>query len=235
MLNLTLKIKIKQRLNKLDSNDYDNIEDWQILEAFNKGQVSWCRRQLVGTNILKQGDEQSKRRIDDLQILLKTLVVPLANQQTYYESVAELPTDYFEFKRVNAKATADCCPDPKEMVIYLTEEANVPLLLRDHLKNPNFEWGETFMTFINNRFRIYTNGQFTLDPVTFYYYRQPTLVQFINVSDPYTGLISTTDVECEFKDDIVEVLIDEAAAIIAGDIESFNQYSRETETAEKNN
>jgi hypothetical protein len=235
MLNLTLKLKIKQRLNKLDSTDYDNIEDWQLIEAFNKGQVSWCRRQLVGTNILKQGDEQSKRRIDDLQILLKKEVITMIKYKSYYESASILPSDYFEFKRVALKATSECCPDPKDMVVYLTEEANVPLLLRDHLKNPNYKWGETFMTFINNKFRIYTNDEFSVEPVTFYYYRQPRLIEFAGVSNPYTGLVSAADVTCEFKDDIVEVLLDEAAAIIAGDIEAFNQYSRETESAEKNN
>lgn len=235
MLNLTIKIKIKQRLNKIDSQDYDNIEDWQIVEAFNKGQVSWCRRQLVGTNILKQGDEQSKRRISDLQILLKSEKIPMINHHIYYESSTTLPTDYFEFKRVNVSVSSECCPTPKDMVVYLTEEANVPILLRDHLKNPNYEWGETFMTFIDNKFRVYSNNQFTVNPVTFYYYRQPTLIQFLGVANPYTGVVSTADVECEFKDDIVELLIDEAAAILAGDIESFNQYQRELENAEKNN
>ena len=41
MLNQTLIIKLKQRLNKLSSNDFDNIENWQILEAFNKAQIEW--------------------------------------------------------------------------------------------------------------------------------------------------------------------------------------------------
>jgi len=68
--NATIQLKIQQRLNKLASNDYDNIECWQIVEAFNKGQVSWCRRQLHGLNVKQTGDEQSKRRIDDLQIIL---------------------------------------------------------------------------------------------------------------------------------------------------------------------
>lgn len=235
MLNLTIRLKVKQRLNKLDSEDYNNIEDWQIVEAFNKGQVSWCRRQLVGTNILKQGDEQSKRRISDLQILLNFKKLDMIDKQTYYESATILPDDYFEFKRVKVKSISECCPNPKLMVVYLVEEANVDILLRDKLKDPNFEWGETFMTFIDNRIRIYTNNLFTIEPVEFYYYRQPILVQFINVADPYTGLISTTDVECEFKDDIAELLIDEAASIIAGDIESGNQFSRGTETAERNN
>lgn len=235
MLNLTVKIKVKQRLNKLDSQDYDNIEDWQIVEAFNKAQVSWCRRQLVGTNILKQGDEQSKRRISDLQILLKHQIMPMANHQTYYESAGILPGDYFEFKRIQLMATSECCTDPKPMVAYLVEEANIDLLLRDTLKNPNFEWGETIMTFLGDKIRVYTNELFTVSKVDFYYYRQPILIQFVGISDPYTGIVSATDVICEFKDDIVEVLIDEAASIIAGDIESFNQYQREKENAEKDN
>ena len=53
MTNDTLRLKIKQRLNKLDSSDYDNIMPWQIIEAFNKGQSNWCRRNLVGTNVSK--------------------------------------------------------------------------------------------------------------------------------------------------------------------------------------
>lgn len=235
MLNLTLKLKIKQRLNKLDSQDYDNIEDWQIVEAFNKAQVSWCRRQLVGTNILKQGDEQSKRRISDLQILLVHQPLTMSNYQTYYESPTGLPGDYFEFKRIQLLAKSECCPNPKPMVAYLVEEANIDLLLRDNLKNPNFEWGETVMTFVGNKIRVYTNNLFTVSSVNFYYYRQPTYIQFIGISNPYTGIQSTVDVVCEFKDDIVEVLIDEAAAVIAGDIESFNQYQREQENAEKDN
>jgi hypothetical protein len=50
MLNQTIVLKVKQRLNKLDSQDYDNLETWQIIEAFNKAQVGWCRRNLHGIN-----------------------------------------------------------------------------------------------------------------------------------------------------------------------------------------
>ena len=52
-----------------------------------------------------------------------------------------------------------------------------------------------------------------------------------------TGLNQTTtlDVESEFKDDIVELIIDEAVSILAGDIESVNQSSRGTQNTERNN
>ena len=84
MLNSTIQIKIKQRLNKLDSQDYDNIECWQIVEAFNKAQVEWARRQLHGMNIMKEGDEGSTRRKDDLQVLLDRQALNLTDKEYYY-------------------------------------------------------------------------------------------------------------------------------------------------------
>ena len=62
MTNDLLQIKLRQRLNKLSSNDFDNLECWQIIEAFNKAALQWCRRQLHGMNQYKEGDEGSQRR-----------------------------------------------------------------------------------------------------------------------------------------------------------------------------
>jgi hypothetical protein len=66
----TTILKIKQRLNKLDSSDYDNIQCWQIREAINKAQLEWIRRQVHGVNLTKEGDEETRMRVDDLQPLL---------------------------------------------------------------------------------------------------------------------------------------------------------------------
>ena len=232
MLNSTIEIKIKQRLNKLDSQDYDNIECWQIVEAFNKAQVEWARRQLHGINITKEGDEGSTRRKDDLQVLLNTEALSLTDKEYYY--FGKLPEDYLQWKRVDAYAKQDCC-DKRRMTIYFAEEGNLSLLLRDKLKQPSFEWGETFATLIDGEVHVYTNEQFQLESASLTYYRQPIKIQIQDCVDPYTGIQSTQNVECEFKDDIIEVIIDEAVAIIAGDIESGNQFSRGTEAAERNN
>jgi hypothetical protein len=232
MLNSTIEIKVKQRLNKLDSQDYDNIQCWQIVEAFNKAQVEWIRRQLHGTNVFKEGDEASNRRKDDLQRLLVLENLTLGKRDLYYE--ASLPGNYLAWKRVDVYANKECC-DKRKMVVYLAEEDDLSLLLRDKSKEPSFEWGETFATLMNNGVKIYTNDKFEIPNVSLTYYRQPIRVQFLNCSDPYTGVTSTADVLCEFKDDIVELMIDDAVAIIAGDIESTNQYSRNSQSSEKNN
>ena len=232
MLNSTIEIKVKNRLNKLDSQDYDNIQCWQIVEAFNKAQVEWVRRQLHGTNVFKEGDEASNRRKDDLQRLLVLENLTLGKRDLYYE--ASLPSNYLAWKRVDVYANKECC-DKRKMVVYLAEEDDLSLLLRDKSKEPSFEWGETFATLMNNGVKIYTNDKFEIPNASLTYYRQPIRVQFLNCSDPYTGVTSTADVLCEFKDDIVELMIDDAVAIIAGDIESTNQYSRNSQSSEKNN
>lgn len=233
MDNATIQIKIKQRLNKLASQDYDNLECWHIVEAFNKGMVDWCRRNLHGNNLYKTGDEGSKRRIDDLQILLTEANLNLAKKDLYYEASA-IPSNYFEWKRVSASSKTDCC-DKRRMVIYLAEEANVDVLLRDEHKKPSFEWGETFCTLRNNTLRIYTNNEFEVPTAKLTYYRQPRRIQILNCVDPYTNQLSTVNVECEFKDDLVELFIDEAAKILAGDIESINQISIQDNSVENNN
>lgn len=234
MLNSTILIKVKNRLNKLSSNDYDNIETWQIIEAFNKAQVDWCRRNLHGTTINKEGDEQSNRRIDDLQILLTQLPITISNKQTYYESTI-FPNNYLQWKLLSASAISECCSEPKPLIIYLTEVSNVDLLLRDPNKNPNFEWGETFATLSNNTLKIYTNGLFKPVNVIFNYYRQPRKIEISGTPSPYTGIVPTVDVISEFKDDLVELIIDETVKILAGDIESMNQYQRMNQTIEQNN
>lgn len=232
MLNSTITIKLKQRLNKLDSQDYDNIECWQVVEAFNKAQVEWARRQLHGINLTKEGDEGSTRRKDDLHVLLVTDPLDITDRGIYYDG--NIPGDYLQWKRVDVLANNDCC-DKRRMTVYLAEEGNLNQLLRDKAKQPNFEWAETFATLKGNRVNIYTNNDFEIESAFLIYYRQPVKIEILGCVDPYTNVASAAEVICEFKDDIIELIIDEAASILAGDIESGNQFSRGTETAERNN
>lgn len=235
MNNTTLQLKIRQRLNKLASNDYDNIECWQIVEAFNKAQLDWCRRNLHGLNVLQEGDEQSTRRIDDLQILLTSLSMGLTVKDKYYETL-DLPTNYFQWKRITVTGKNECCND-RDFVTWLAEQGNVDVLLRDQNKKPSFEWGETFCTMKDNKVQIYTNNEFDVTKAMLTYYRLPVRIQIEGCQDPYTQTITPAGggVDCEFKDDLVELLIDETVKILAADIESFNQMQRAQQSVEGNN
>lgn len=233
MKNSVIKVKVKQRMNKLASNDYDNIMDWQIVEAFNKGMVGWCRRQIQGTNLTKTGNESTTRRVDDIQVLITPLPMQFGKKDGFYASNS-FPKDYFQWKRISAKMKADCC-EPRPAMIYLAEEANVDELLRDVNKNPNFQWAETFCTIGGNVIKIYTANKFDLEDVVLTYYRQPRRIQILGTVNPYTTTPSLEEVECEFKEDVIELLIDECVKIITGDIESITANQIAEQSVEQNN
>jgi hypothetical protein len=228
MNNNILQIKIKNRLNKLASSDYDNLECWQIAEAFNKAQIQWTRRQLRGYNQKREGDGSSRQLIDDLQFLIKSFPVRISKRDGYYET-AVLPADYLGFKGFSVKAKTECC-SARALTVYMADVSDVDTLLSDHLRKPSFEWGETFAVLMGRKARIYTDGVFELESPQLFYYRKPRNVSFLGCPDIATGALGT-DVTCEFSDDIAEILVDEAAAILAGDMEIFNQRSILKESA----
>lgn len=232
MDNNTLQIKVKERLNKLASFDYDNIECWQIAEAFNKAQIEWVRRQIDPTATSADSDESSKMQIDDIQPLLLSEQITASKKDGYYETQL-LPDDYLYFKRVSIGAKTNCCPT-RSMVVFLEEAANVDVLLKDEFTKPSLEWGETFCTLQSNRIRIYTNNEFEVESPTLTYYRKPREVKFLNCVDVATGDAITTEATCEFKDDVAEVILDSAVAILAADMEAMNQYTRGKTEAQTN-
>lgn len=231
MTNALIQIKIKQRLNKLASLDFDNLECWQIQEAFNKAQLEWVRRMVYGMNLRRESSEQTTGLIDDLRVLLTSKDLTSVDKGIFYEG--QLPQDYLYYVRVDTMAKSECCPE-RRMTVYEVEEANMGILLTSDTKGPSFEWAETLSTLVGDKVRVYTNDEFDITAMTLVYYRRPRDVKFNGCVDPSTGQAIGADVTCEFKDDITEILVDEAAAILAGDIESMNQYQRETQNAQRN-
>lgn len=233
MTNELLQIKIKQRLNKGDSEDYDNILCWQFQEAFNKAQREWVRKQLEGNNLRKEGRESSSQKMADLQQLLTTWKSNFVDRGLYFES-CDFPEDYMVFARISAYAESSCCP-ARRLTIYQAQESDIDILLKDVNKNPNFEWAETFSTYFDNKVRIYTDNKFTIVNPEVIYYRQPIPIQILGCTNTETGLLSTVNVECEFTDTVTELIISDAASILAGDLENQFQHQRNLQDEQNNN
>lgn len=219
MTNDTIFIKAQERLNKLASYDMDNLEAWQVVEAFNKAQLEFAAKWI-------EYAEKDKQRIEWLQLLLKQEVISGSNNELYYETI-KIPSDFLAFKRVDILASNPNCSNSRSIVAYLTEEANIGVKLKNPLENPSWEWGETLTTLIGNRIRVYTDSKFKVDKLTFTYYRNPTPIAKSGAADlSKAGLITYKEQECEFQDSIVEKIIDRACAILSGDMEDFNQTQR---------
>jgi hypothetical protein len=231
MTNAELQIKIKERLNKLASMDYDNLECWQIVEAFNKAQLEWFRRQIGGMNLEHHGDGSSKLNYDDTQKMVKTVPLIGINYSDSFVSESH-PGDYLYYSSMFVMGKNSCCPE-RNIIVYMVDKADLYVILRDANKKPSFEWGETVAIMADDKFTIYTNGEFEVTSLDLTYYRKPIPVSFGGCIDITTGQ-ATIDVPCEFKDDIAEIIVDNAVAILAADIESFNQYTRATNSANQN-
>jgi hypothetical protein len=231
MTNAALQIKVKQRLNKLASLDYDNIQCWQIQEAFNKAQYEWTRRQVRGVNIKKEGAEQSTVLTDDLQRLMTHVGLTMTPGDIFDSSA--LPSNYLYYVRTDVFAKSKCCPE-RRMTVYEVEESNISVILNTDDKKPSFEWAETVSTLMNNTLKVYTNGEFNITQCHLIYFRKPREVQFNGCVDVSTGVTFTADQTCEFNDDVAEILVDQAVAILAGDIADTLQYQREQQAVQSN-
>jgi hypothetical protein len=209
--------KIDIRLNKGASGDYDNLWDYQKKEAFNKAVLEWVRRQKRGKNATQEGDEETDTRVDDLQVLLKKERLIIRQKDNFVET-ERIPEDYLFYKRLDVTAEKDNCQLP--LTSYLREEANVNMLR--HI--PSFKFEETFHTISTNKIKAYHFKQFDIKKVDLIYYRLPKKYDFRKL-----------DQVIEFKDDVCELIVDEACKIIASDIESVNQKILAQERAEFNN
>lgn len=237
MTNQLLQAKLEQRTNKLSSTDYGNIEPWMKSEAVNKAQMEWVRRQLEGINQEKVGNEGSIRRIDDLQQLLVTWPGSFAPQSNnlYWQSTA-WPVNYMEWCRIDASCQDSCktCPPRRFKDIFMGNEADVNQYLSNVDTAPNYAWATTFATIANNSFKIWSNNKFDIVNPLVSFYRVPNTIVFIGSLDPYTNTISAVDIPCEFPDNITEIIIDLAAAILSMDIDDNQKNSQLVQRAEHN-
>lgn len=216
--------RIKQRLQKQDTNFNSNFLDEEYEDALKSGLDSWLRRQHHGGNQYKEGDEQSEQRVDDLQVLLKDKKISVNNHEIYAET-AKFPSDYRYYKRLTPIVSKDNC---KRVHIksYFVEESNVDDFLKDWTFSPSFDFEETFHTMLSNKFRVYHNGDFTVDEVILTYYRNPQHISCLK---------RDYDTVWEWKDDVAEVIINEAVKILAGDIENVNVYEIANKKVEEDN
>lgn len=226
----TAVIKLRLRLNKSHSSDYDNILDWAAVEAINKAAIEYTRRNLKGNNPQKESAEETLSTLEDLNFLLTPITLKGRNNKLFFES-SPLPSNYLRYSRIIPMGNNGKCFN-QQFKPMLVEEANIPEMLMDWSFKPDFEWRHVLMTRVGQKIRIYTNEDFIVDDINLLYYRYPKKMDI----EGYTHEDGTdsTNVDLEFKDDIAEIIIDEAAAIIAGDIESINQAQITKERATTN-
>ena len=216
-------LKVKQRVNKKDTQDYDNIPVFEIIKDFNKAQLSVLNRLYGANNNYKQGFEATRKRVEDFKYLLTDdpLRLSVTRKKGYYLT-EELPDNYFRYVRSTTTASNPYCK-LKELFNYQGEESNINTILGNENMNPNFEWGETVVTLVKNKIKIYTQDKFSVIHLDLTYLRKPKEVDI----QGYIKLDGTpsVNIDPELPEDVIEMCIDETARIIQGDIQ--NQFGNQ--------
>lgn len=189
-------LQFLQLVNRNATNNNVNVDQYRFVRLFNFAQNRYVRY------ILNKRNDDSIR---DIQILLvpEQTLVPAESTENY--SSFSLPTDFFDFANVKAKAKTECC-ETDSMLIYEVKSEDVEEKLNDEYSLPSFDWRETFGFLSENNFLVYKKD-FEIEELFLTYYRYPRQIDlegYIKIED---GITPSTDIDPEFDDKIVEKIL----------------------------
>lgn len=201
----SLLYKIDQKLNKLSSNEHQQIQLEDKILALNEAQVKLVKLKMDGT-------DKTRRRQEDLQALVvENLPLPLAiadaSLNRWAASVKDLEKPYMSYRDGYVIASKGICRDRRLWINNdLVKHGDIQFLLNNVHYRPSFEYQETFNTLADNEISIYTDGTFTPSTLHLTYTRYP-------VEMDKAGYIKldgspSMDVDCELAPHLEDELLD---------------------------
>ena len=218
----SLLYKIDQKLNKLSTNEHQQIQLEDKILALNEAQIKLIKQKIDGESTISGlGLDAFKKRYDDLQKLVESyhnhaLSLELVDTKLnkWSASLADLSPAYMFYIDSYILADKDKC---KDRVIWvnrdLLKHGDISLLLNNTHYKPSFEYQETFNTISSDQISIYTDGTFTPTKLYIAYMRYP---KYIDKSG-YVKLDGTdsADQDCELKNYLEDELVDLAVQNLA--------------------
>jgi hypothetical protein len=211
----SLLYKIDQRLNKLSTNEHQQIQLEDKILALNEAQIKLIKQKVDGISIVSGlGFDSFKKRYEDLQSLVVgynyqplnlSIKNPQLNQWTAY--LHNLSPKYMFYIDAYVLADKGRCKDRKIWINKeLTKHGDFTLLLtNDHYK-PSFEYQETFNFISSDEISIFTDGTFTPSDIYISYMRYPVYIDKVGYIK-FDGTPSI-DQDCELETYLEDELLD---------------------------
>ena len=211
----SLLYKIDQKLNKLSTNEHQQIALEDKILALNEAQIKLIKQKVDGFSTTPGlGLDSFKKRYEDLQNLVVNynegeLPLTLKNAQInqWTANVHELVPQYMFYVDSYVIASKGRCTNRKIWINKeLSKHGDMSLLLtNDHYK-PSFEYQETFNFISTDEISVFTDGTFTPSNIYVSYMRYP---DYINK----TGYIMldgepSFDQDCELELYLEDELLD---------------------------
>lgn len=211
----------KQKLNKIDSQQYRNLRipeiDWKLNEA-----VDIFIKSVAEPRLINQfGFETTQRTIDDIRTLVindKVITPTKIDDTTYFVT---LPDNYEFYVSGNVKMSKDNCSSRIARTIIRQHDDKFEI---SPFNNSSFEWKEVNIRFYEKGIKIYTDGTFIIDELRLNYIRKHAYMN--NAQDflpthQYTlpsGTVLTTSQDCELPEHTHREIVDIAVLITSGNL-----------------
>lgn len=214
---------IKQKLNKIDSQQYRNLRvpeiDWKINEAFEIF-VKLIAEPRINNHL---GFETSQRSIDDIRTIVVNDFNPVITSLGNGEYLAELPDNYMFYVSSNAVISKEGCGDRIATCTLRQHDDRHELSPFD---KSSFEWKEVNIRFYDGGIKIFTDGTFEVESLKLNYIRKHAYMhnaQDFLPTNSYTlpdGTVLIGTQDCELPEHTHREIVDIAVLIIAGDLQT---------------
>jgi hypothetical protein len=210
----SLLYKIDQRLNKLSTNEHQQIQLEDKILALNEAQIKLIKQKVDGISVLSGGLDAFKKRYTDLQRLIINykdgeLELQLKNEEInqWVAYTCHLFPKYMFYIDSYVVADKGRC---KDRIIWINQDlakhGDLSLLLNNEHYKPSFEYQETFNIISSDEISIFTDGTFTPKTLFISYMRYPV---YIN-KEGYVMLDGSPSYnqDCELEEYLEDELLD---------------------------
>ena len=211
----SLLYKIDQRLNKLSTNDHQQIQLEDKILALNEAQIKLIKQKVDGFSVVSGlGLDAFKKRYEDLQSLVitynhqpLTLSIKNAELNQWFANIHLLTPKYMFYIDSYVLADKGRCKDRKIWINRdLSKHGDLSLLLNNTHYKPSFEYQETFNFLSSDEISIFTDGTFTPTKIYISYMRYPVYIDKAG----YVKFDGTPSVDqnCELETYLEDELLD---------------------------
>lgn len=179
----SLLYKIDQKLNKLSTNEHQQIQLEDKILALNEAQILLIKNKVSGISVpVGIGFDGFRKRYEDLQNLIEdynplSLSETNKNLNKWSADISLLSPTYLFYISSYVIADKGQC---KDRIIWvnpeLTKHGDVPILLNNEHYKPSFEYQETFNEISSNKISIFTDGTFSPKKLYIMYLRYPAYI-----------------------------------------------------------
>ena len=211
----SLLYKIDQKLNKLSTNEHQQIALEDKILALNEAQIKLIKQKVDGASTVSGlGLDAFKKRYEDLQSLVVTynhqpLTLSILNEELHQWKAPLHTLDPKYMFYIDSYVIADKgrCKGRKIWINRdLAKHGDLQFILNNDHYKPSFEYQETFNFLSSDEISIFTDGTFTPKTVNISYMRYP---QYIN-KEGYIMLDGepSFDQDCELELYLEDELLD---------------------------